>query len=528
MKKIPSLLLVLILLFSFSGCRKKKISYIFLLTLDTMRADAVNYKSGNTDTPNLAALASAGTRFRNCYSVIPVTLPSHASMFYSLYPHEIKLYNNGQVNNSKFPSLPQLMKTNGYNTAAVISLGVLKNDFGLDRGFDYYIENFPPLVWKKSSEEVNRDLFPLITSMKGNSSFFWVHYSDPHEPYFPPFFDGRFEIFSGTERIFSINNSKYPLIKKSITLQPGKNRIIFKTTIPSQMGKTSPYFINGVTYSDLQLIPSEPENTGIIFPENIVKKPRKINDYFSEDMQSEFTVINKKKSETTIDIQFLYKLTESKDSRRRLYFESVKYQDIQIGKLIDFLKKEDILDKSIILIVGDHGEGLGEYWGHFGHIHFLNKIYSHVPFIIYGDGISKGSVRTDLTSNLNIAPTILDLAGIKKPAFMQGTSVRKSQTDNKLILETFSPEAYFDAFSVIEYPNQIIFYPGRREKRTEYINLENDPLGINTDNPSVSNESRSKLLRSILRISRSITATKGKIGKRKRIHEDILKSLGYL
>jgi len=526
--KFTKLIIFLLFVLSFTGCRNSKASYIFLITIDTMRADAVNYTTGNTDTPNLASLSSGGTTFKNCYSVIPITLPSHASMFYSQYPHDLRLYNNGQVNNSRYPSLTQLMKKNGFRTAAVISLGVLKNDFGLDRGFDDYIENFPPSVWTKSAEEVNRDLFPLIKNMKGERSFIWAHYSDPHEPYFPPYFDGKFEIWSDDTIIFSISNNLYPLVKKSIELKPGETKIKFISKIASQIEGDPELSITGITYSDLIFEPESRENIKIIYPDNWRLKGNRSKDYFSEDLESVFTIINNSGKPARTNLSFLYTLNENNHSKKKLYLESVKYLDDQIGKLVNFLKDEKLLSRSVILIVGDHGEGFGEYLDNYGHIHYLNKIYSHVPFIIYGKEIEKGEMRGDLVSNLNIAPTILDIAGIKKPEFMQGTSVISTKGENKLILETFSPEAYFDAFSVIEFPNQIIFYPGRSENRIEYIDLENDPSGTITNNKNISGQSRSKLLKSILSISRSITATKGKIGKRKRIHEDILKSLGYL
>ena len=71
---------------------------IFLITLDTTRADHIDYSlTNNLQTPHLAELASRGQYFENAYSLIPITLPSHASMFYSLPPHQLKLYNNGQV-----------------------------------------------------------------------------------------------------------------------------------------------------------------------------------------------------------------------------------------------------------------------------------------------------------------------------------------------------------------------------------------------------------------------------------------------
>ena len=121
---------------------------------------------------------------------------------------------------------------------------------------------------------------------------------------------------------------------------------------------------------------------------------------------------------------------------------------------------------------------------------------------------------------------------------MLGQSLLKSLTPKKLLLETYSPEAYFDAFSLIDYPWQIIFYPGRREGKLEFIDLKTDPLGtINLNNiKNITGKTntdeikkiKARLINSILKISRIITATKGKIGMSSERHREILQSLGYL
>ncbi len=98
-KKLPWLLLPLVLLafFLIFFSDRPAPDHIFLITLDTTRADAIDYGTlENSPTPNLAALAAAGVRFDNAYTVIPITAPSHAAMFYSLPPHVFKIFNNGQ------------------------------------------------------------------------------------------------------------------------------------------------------------------------------------------------------------------------------------------------------------------------------------------------------------------------------------------------------------------------------------------------------------------------------------------------
>jgi arylsulfatase A-like enzyme len=215
------------------------------------------------------------------------------------------------------------------------------------------------------------------------------------------------------------------------------------------------------------------------------------------------------------------------DSRKRLYKEEIKFMDRQLGKFLDFLKKENLYDHAVFIIMGDHGEGLGEYRDYFGHIHFLNRPAVKVPLIIAGKGINSRGKRQELVSNLNIAPTLLDIAGIEKPGFMLGHSLLKLLPQTKLLLETYAPEAYFDAFSIIDYPYQVIFYPGRRGEKLEFFDLESQVAG-GIENKNQQGKIRAELVNSVLKISRIITATKGKIGGVSERHQEILKSLGYL
>ena len=71
---------------------------VILITLDTQRADYISaYNSSKASTPHIDYFAENGILFRNCYSPIPITAPAHAVNFYSLPPHELKAYNNGQT-----------------------------------------------------------------------------------------------------------------------------------------------------------------------------------------------------------------------------------------------------------------------------------------------------------------------------------------------------------------------------------------------------------------------------------------------
>jgi arylsulfatase A-like enzyme len=536
MKKILIYILVPLILTAavitgYKMLKKSEPDYIFLITLDTTRADFVKYSTGrdNGVTPHLARLAQEGVYFENAYALIPITLPSHASMLYSKSPHTLKIYNNGQPRNLPFPSLAQLLRSKGYYTGAVISLGVLKAEFGLSKGFEDYIENFRPYFWYKNAEEVNRDAFKLIKEKARKKSFFWIHYSDPHEPYYTPLLGGSFTVLLNDSQVFQSKSTEQPLVKLELEIKPGKNILTLKSEPPAD-AKARLIRIGFYTYQNFSI--TSEQNPGfmeVTTPKwRRVKVKNKVNCY-TQKKESQVVLVNKSNKNLPIKVKFLYRMLERPKSRVRLYRQEVRYMDSRLGRLIAFLKENHIYEKSAFVIMGDHGEGLGEYNRHYGHIHYLHKIYTRVPLIILGPGIKQRGKQDTLVSTLNVAPTILDMANIKKPYFMDGQSVFKPIEPKKLLLETYSPEAYFDSFAIIDYPYQVLFFPGRTEDRIEYVNLVKDIWGTTNIKDFMEDKKiKAELLESVLKISRIITATKGKVGKINERHKEILESLGYL
>lgn len=541
-KKILIYILIILALLaaaiiSFRVLKKEPPDHIFFITLDTTRADFIKYTQGrkNRDTPRLAQLAGEGIYFEKAYSLIPITLPSHAAMFYSKPPHELKVYNNSEPRKIPYPSLAQILKSKGYYTGAVISLGVVKAEFGLDKGFDDYIENFRPFFWYKNADEVNQDAFKLIKEKARKKSFFWIHYSDPHEPYYPPYYTGNFNIFLNDTQVFQSKSTEQPLVQLNLEIKPGKNKLRLQSEPPQDL-KRKRVEVGFYTYQNFSIKSDKnPEALKVIPPKWREVRVKDKENCYSKKEVSELELINNSKDNIRVEVRFLYRMLEKPESRFRLYRREVRYMDDQLGKLIDFLKENKLYEKSVFIIMGDHGEGLGEYKtpgqkkGHYGHIHYLHKIYTRVPLIIFGHGIKERGQRQELVSNLNIAPTILDIADIKKPKFMLGESLFKSLKPRKLLLETYSPEAFFDCFSVIDYPFQVLFYPGRPEEKIEYVNLDKDVWGITNIKDFITDKKiKQELLDAVLKISRIITATKGRSGVVNERHKDILESLGYL
>jgi arylsulfatase A-like enzyme/Flp pilus assembly protein TadD len=161
---------------------------VLLVTLDTLRPDALGWIGGSNSTPALDRLAGEGFRFPAAVSPVPLTFPAHAAMFTGVLPRRLGLTDNGQVLGAGPPTLVERLHGRGFATAAFVSGFPLARAFGLDRGFDTYDDRFSA----GEGESLER-LAPETTAAAAawlvsapRPWFLWVHYYDPHYPYEPP------------------------------------------------------------------------------------------------------------------------------------------------------------------------------------------------------------------------------------------------------------------------------------------------------------------------------------------------------
>jgi arylsulfatase A-like enzyme len=107
----------------------------------------------------------------------------------------------------------------------------------------------------------------------------------------------------------------------------------------------------------------------------------------------------------------------------RLYDGEVRYLDEHLGQLFDWLRDEGLYDDALIVLTADHGEEFQEHGG-WWHGQTLYQEQIAVPLIVKLPGNAQaGSVVTDLTRSLDIAPTILDVVGVPAPDAMMGQSL---------------------------------------------------------------------------------------------------------
>jgi arylsulfatase A-like enzyme/Tfp pilus assembly protein PilF len=165
---------------------------ILLVTIDTLRADALGSYGGRATTPNLDKLAAHGARFTFAHAHAVVTLVSHASILTGRYPYEHGIRDNtGYRLDPAQATAATLLKAQGFATGAFVGGFPLDHRFGLTPGFDAYDDRMTSVAGPEVSDRerpadaVVKSALDWIGSQQGKW-FAWVHVYDPHEPYQPP------------------------------------------------------------------------------------------------------------------------------------------------------------------------------------------------------------------------------------------------------------------------------------------------------------------------------------------------------
>lgn len=296
---------------------------LVVITLDTTRADHLGaYGSTTVKTPVLDALAREGVLFDQAMTAAPLTLPAHCSIFTGRFPPEHGARDNGgfflapdQV------TMAEVLKARGYQTGAFVAAYVLDSKWGLDQGFDTYVDDFDMSkarghssgsIQRPANEVIDKAL-PWMESAKDQRFFAWIHLYDPHTPYAPP----------------------------------------------------------------------EPYKT----------------EYAGHPYRGE-----------------------------------IAFTDAQIGRVVEFLRSKGLLDTTVIAVMGDHGESLGDH-GEDGHGFFVYESVTRVPLMIRAPGAGlQGKRVTDPVRLVDVMPTALELLGVETPGGVSGASLMPLMTGKVLEL----------------------------------------------------------------------------------------------
>lgn len=174
-----------------SGCGKPELQpSVLLVTIDTLRPDALGVVDPQRETPSIDALAGSGRLFTMAISPVPLTLPSHTSILSGMLPIHHGVRDNGQTVPADVPLLPDVLRNHGYQTGAFVSGFPLQAMFGLDRGFDHYDDDMHEgaegWVERRAEDTVKAANAWIGAQAQSGPWFAWAHFYDPHDPYDPP------------------------------------------------------------------------------------------------------------------------------------------------------------------------------------------------------------------------------------------------------------------------------------------------------------------------------------------------------
>lgn len=119
------------------------------------------------------------------------------------------------------------------------------------------------------------------------------------------------------------------------------------------------------------------------------------------------------------------------------YSGEVAFTDQELGRLWAWMKEQGIYDSTLIVLVGDHGEALGEH-GERTHAYFAYNNTIHIPMFIRIPGI-KGRIVDENVSHIDIFPTICEALSQKIPAHLQGQSMLIAHPDRRIYFESLTP-----------------------------------------------------------------------------------------
>jgi arylsulfatase A-like enzyme len=500
---------------------EEPLANLLLIVVDTLRADYLGVYGGQVDTPIVDGLAAEGVLFARARSHIPITGPSHASLFTSLLPMEHGVLNNAQELSETFPIFAEAVRASGRQTAAVISLGVMQRQFGFDRGFDHYGDDFPR-DWMKNAAEVTDEALAVADGGLSSPYLLWTHYSDPHEPYAPAnLVYARVELRLDGRPVGEIDvggrGNRFAL-----DLPAGDSELEF---VPLDPEPGRAYRFDTLMLDDPS-IQVEPLGGWVMREKRIGAAT------YQSTLPATLRLTNPAEKPVTSELLLTCKeLLEIPEIRQR-YAQEVEFVDGEIGRLLAGLEERGMMDDTLIVFLSDHGEGLGNH-NHTGHVSQLYDTLVHVPMIFVWPGrLPQGLVIDDPVSLIDVFPTIAELMELEAPGNASGVSLTplirgETVPPRATLLATYPPESASSKRAIVSDGHKFIHSWNAKREWVELYDVVNDPQELEdlaTKRPEVLNRLRSELQRRLSAISEGSTV-EAELSEEDKAQ---LRALGYL
>ena len=439
---------------------------ILWICTDQQRYDTIN-ALGNSfiNTPWIDSLVERGVSFEQAYSQSPVCTPSRAAFLTGRYPRTTKCRQNGQAMPPNEKLISRIFADAGYTCglAGKLHLATCANgivETRIDDGYEvFHWSHHPQPDWPENA-------YTQWLRSKGTS---WEElYSGPSTNY----------IKHGVPEEF---NQTTWCAEKTIEFIHDK--------------KNQPWFFSFNCFA-----PHHPFDP----PAKFLEK------YNPDDMPLPKAKPNELESKTTyqkLDARFAhndpnsYDINKMTDRDKReitaAYYAMIELIDKQVGRMINALEETEQFENTIIIFMSDHGEMLGDHGFYLKGPHFYDEAV-RVPLIFCCKELFKTNLRANcLVELVDIAPTLLDAAGLDIPDYIQGKSLLSILNGKKtadyhrdyVFSEYYNSWTHKHAYgSMLRTINEkIIVYHGTNQGElynlkcdpNEYENLWDDPSHTN-------------------------------------------------
>ena len=379
---------------------------VLFITIDDLNADLGTYGHPIVQSPYIDELARSGLRFDRAYIQAPQCTPSRSSFLTGLYPEQTGVVGHGPHFRDLIPNvttLPQLYRENGYFSARVGKIfhyGVpsqIGTD-GLDdpQSWDLVVN---PIGIDKEVEDEMHSIDPETTNVGGTLSWLKVDSRDEEHT------DGM-------------------VTQEAIKLLQEHH--------PDKTGK--PFFL-GVGYFRPHVPFIAPTKYFDLYPLETIEP-------FQNPADNRDDIPRAALADRT------NQLTLSDDQQRELiqaYYASISFIDAQVGELLQELKRLNLDQDTIVLLMSDHGYHLGQHglWQKSD----LFEGGVRTPLIISVPGSdSQGQGTDSLVEFVDIYPTLVELSGLPHPDYLSGVSLVPilEQPETKLRDSAFTQAPTFD------------------------------------------------------------------------------------
>ncbi|GAA3610688.1 sulfatase [Flavivirga amylovorans] len=394
-------------------------------------------------TPNLDKLGGEGMIFDNCFVTNSICTPSRASIMTGQYSQTNGVLDLWNELDAKKQYLPQEMKKLGYETAMIGKWHLHIEP----TAFDYYNvlpgqgTYFDPIFRVQGEGE-----------WPNNTVQYKGHSSDVITDQVLDWFENK----KGTENPFFL---------------------MYHFKAPHDMFKFNPKYAD---YLENEFIPE---------PESLYNQPFWGSEATRGKNDSLINIIGSSISKRHLNRNYVdvYKTSDRPTEKEatsaayqeylKRYLRCVKGVDDNLGRFFDYLKKNGLWENTIIVYTSDQGMMLGEH--DFEDKRWMYEESIRMPFIVrYPEMIKKGSKTDLIVNNTDFAPTLIELAGGKKPDYMQGesmTEILKGNTPEDWRTSTYyrywMQMVHHDIpahFGLRSKDHKLIFFYGR------YHNLEKE------------------------------------------------------